>query len=280
MIKLGCQTFTWEMLGSNWTGAVEDIVGAVADAGYAGIEMSNVVLGDCARNPATFRDLLASRDLDLVAYAFSVPSGFTDRMRAAEDKELIAQATEFLTYFPGAMLSLGSPTVTGGAVGDLEAIDIAATIFNHAGAAARQKGVEVAFHPSSHRGSVLVNRDQYDRMMRATDPALIGWVPDTGHLLRGGHDIRATLSRFRDRIAYLHLKDADSDGRWTMMGQGTCGIAGVVSHLVEQLDFQGWIVAEEEALEARGNPADAVRADRHYLADELPSLFGEDRVAS
>ena len=36
MLKVGCQTYTWEMLGDKWTGTVDDILDLVAAAGYAG----------------------------------------------------------------------------------------------------------------------------------------------------------------------------------------------------------------------------------------------------
>ena len=34
MLKVGCQTYTWEMLGDGWKGKVDDMLDAVAGAGY------------------------------------------------------------------------------------------------------------------------------------------------------------------------------------------------------------------------------------------------------
>ena len=40
-LQFGCQTFTWEMLGPKWTGGPDDLIRSIADAGYAGIEITD-----------------------------------------------------------------------------------------------------------------------------------------------------------------------------------------------------------------------------------------------
>ncbi len=95
-----------------------------------------------------------------------------------------------------------------------------------------------------------------------TDPALVGWVPDTGHILRGGQDLLDTVKAYLDRVRYLHLKDVDVDGRWRMLGDGVCNIAAVVALIASAPNFTGWIVLEEELAEAAADPADAVRRNR------------------
>ena len=103
-------------------------------------------------------------------------------------------------------------------------------------------------------------------MMQATDPAVVGWVPDTGHILKGGMDVRATLRRYWERIAYVHLKDACVDGSWRLMGEGDVGIPEVIACLEDEISFSGWLVAEEEAPEAGQDPAGAVSRNGRYLA--------------
>ena len=43
--KIGCQTFTWEMLGNDWTGTPDDLVTAISKAGYSGIEITDTMIG-------------------------------------------------------------------------------------------------------------------------------------------------------------------------------------------------------------------------------------------
>lgn len=264
-MKTGCQTFTWEMLGDRWTGSTEEVVEAIGAAGYAGIEITNNMIGGYDRDAAGFGRLLSSAGLAFIAYAFSTPTGFTVEEKADEELAAISEAMDFISAFPGTILSLGCPTDHRG-IGDAKAIEIAGRIFNRAGEMGKARGVPVAFHPSSHHGSVVVSRAQYEGIMAATDPALVKWVPDTGHIIRGAQDIPETLSLFRDRIAYVHLKDASKAGEWRMMGAGDCDIPGVIAHLRDELGFDGWLVGEEESEEAGRDPSAAVKVNRQYLA--------------
>ncbi len=263
-MKIGCQTFTWEMLENRTQWSTESIVTAIGDGGYQGIEITNTMIGRFDRDPDGFRQLLADTSLSFIAYAFSTPDGFTVAEKADDELGHVDAAMDFLAAFPGTILSLGCPT-DHHRIGDEAAINTAASIFNRAGELGRDRGIPVAFHPSSHHGSVVVNRRQYEAIMRATDPALVKWVPDTGHIVRGSQDVAETLTKFKDRIAYVHLKDASPTG-WMMMGSGACDIPGVVGHLRDSLGFDGWLVAEEEAEEAGQDPGAAVAKNLKYLS--------------
>lgn len=263
-MQIGCQTFTWEMLEDRGPWTTESIVTAIGDAGYQGIEITNNMIGRFDRDADAFRTLLADKSLSFIAYAFSTPDGFTVAQKADDELERIDAAMDFLSAFPGTILSLGCPTDHNG-IGDEAAIEVGASIFNRAGELGRKRGIPVAFHPSSHHGSVVVTRRQYEAIMRATDPALVKWVPDTGHIVRGSQDVLETLTLFHDRIAYVHLKDASPTG-WMMLGSGTCDIPAVVRHLRDRIGFDGWLVAEEEAEEAGRNPGAAVAVNRKYLS--------------
>jgi len=261
-IKVGCQTFTWEMLGPQWTGDADDLVDAIAAAGYGGIEITDTMIGDYAERPADFAARLKDAGLTLVAFACGAPSGFTEPAARADDLALVEYWLPFVAAFPGALLSLGSATIV--SEGDRAAkFDAAGSFYNAAGELGRSAGVQVAFHPSSHHGTLLSSRADYDRIMALTDPDLIGWVPDTGHILRGKQDILDTLATYQDRIRYLHLKDVDAAGDWAMLGAGACDTRAVVDLVATAPNFNGWVVVEEESETAAADPAAAVA--RNYL---------------
>jgi hypothetical protein len=44
-MKIGCQTYSWEMMGAKWCGSPDDIMDVVAGAGYSGIEFSSTMIG-------------------------------------------------------------------------------------------------------------------------------------------------------------------------------------------------------------------------------------------
>jgi sugar phosphate isomerase/epimerase len=259
-LKAGCQTYTWEMLGKGWKGGPDDLLDAIAAGGYVGIEITDTMVGGYAGQPEAFAAALAAHGLTLVAYACGSASGFTEPGALKADLDAVDRALAFTSAFPGALLSLGSATiVTGGS--PEEKFTAAAAFYNAAGERGRRAGVGVALHPSSHHNTLLGNRAEYDRIMSLTDPALIGWVPDTGHILRGGLDILDTLETYKARIRYLHLKDVDAQGHWQMLGAGVCDVPAVVGLVRSAPAFNGWLVLEEESEEARRDPAAAVKAN-------------------
>ena len=123
----------------------------------------------------------------------------------------------------------------------------------------------MAFHPSSHHNTLLGTRAEYDRIMELTDPAVIGWVPDTGHILRGGMDMLETIRTYIARVRYLHLKDVDAGGHWQMLGEGICATRAVVDLVRSAPNFTGWLVLEEESDVAAADPAAAVRRNRETM---------------
>ena len=131
-IKVGCQTFTWEMLGPQWTGDADDLVDAIAAAGYGGIEITDTMIGDYAERPADFAARLKDAGLTLVAFACGAPSGFTEPAARADDLALVEYWLPFVAAFPGALLSLGSATIV--SEGDRAAkFDAAGSFYNAAG---------------------------------------------------------------------------------------------------------------------------------------------------
>ena len=84
-LKVGCQTYTWEMLGTGWTGEPDDLLAAIAGGGYAGIEITDTMIGHYADRPLAFAAALEKHRLTLVAFACGSASGFTEPTALAED---------------------------------------------------------------------------------------------------------------------------------------------------------------------------------------------------
>jgi inosose dehydratase len=264
MIRIGCQTYSWEMLGKKWDGRVDDILAAVAGAGYEGIEITNTMIREYAPRPAEFAKALQEHGLVLAAFAYGSPLGFTDPDNHRRELNGADEALRFVASFPGTPLILGGPT-TPMRDNVFEKIAHAADFYNEVGRRGRALGVEVAFHPTSQHGSILESREEYDRIMELTDPAVISWNPDTGHIVRGGQNLAETLQRFAVRIRHVHLKDVDSDKRWQPLGQGVCDIPAILQLLTRELKFSGWVVGEEESAQAVIDPKGAVTGNRQYL---------------
>ena len=251
------------MLGDAWSGGPDDLVAAIADGGYAGIEITDRMIGSFAGRAADFARRLDEAGLALVAFAMGSDGGFTEPGQAEADLEATRRWVEFAAHFPGAVVSMGSATVMSEGARD-DKFAVAAEIYNRAAEIGRVAGVTVAVHPSSHHNTLLFSRADYDRIFGLLEPQ-VGWVPDTGHILRGRQAIDDTLAAHRDRIRYVHLKDVDPQGTWAMLGEGACDVPAVISAARQAPRFNGWIVVEEESEAAASDPAAAVRANRETL---------------
>jgi inosose dehydratase len=262
-LKVGCQTFTWEMLGPSWRGTADDLLDAIARAGYAGIEITDTMIGGYAGQPEAFTAALAARNLTLVSFACGSESGFTLDAALDQDLRMAEGAIAFASAFPGAHVSFGSATIVAEGARE-QHFTVAARFYNEAARIGAAAGVPVAVHPSSHHNTLLFTRADYDEIFARLDPE-VGWVPDTGHILRGGQDILDTLATYRDRIRYLHLKDVDANGHWQMLGAGACDVAAVIGAVRTAPHFNGWLVLEEESDEAGQDPARAVATNRETM---------------
>lgn len=264
MLKVGCQTYTWEMLGPDWNGSVDGMLDAVAGAGYAGIEITNSMIRDYAGKPDAFAAALARRGLELSAFAYASPAGLTDPSARARELAEAEEAMRFVARFPGVILALG-----GAHAADRDDLDrkfeTAASFYNHVGRLGKRAGVPVAFHPHSHHGSIFESRAEYSRIMALTDADVVGWNPDTGHIVRGGQDLLDTIRAFGARIVHVHLKDVDQSHQWQPLGKGSCDIPAVLRLLEQDLDYRGWIVGEEKSADARIDQLAAIRGNRSYL---------------
>ena len=227
-LKAGCQTFTWEMLGSGWTGDADDLLAAIGSAGYSGIEITDKMIGPYKGHPARFAAALERHGLTLVSYACGSESGFTEPDALDADVAMATDAIDFARSFPGAHVSFGSATIMseGSRSGKL---DVAARFYNEAAQRGARANVPVAVHPSSHHGTLL-------------------------------------LRAYRDRIRYLHLKDVDTHGEWRTLGDGACDVAAVIAVVADAPNFNGWLVVEEESEQAKRDPAAAVALNRRTLA--------------
>ena len=174
-------------------------------------------------------------------------------------------AIDFARTFPGAHVSFGSATIMSEGSRSVK-FDVAARFYNEAAQRGARADVPVAVHPSSHHGTLLLTREDYDELFSRLDPEIVGWVPDTGHIIRGNQDILATLRTYRDRIRYLHLKDVDAHGEWQMLGHGACDVAAVIAAVGDAPSFNGWLVVEEESEQAKRDPAATVALNRQTLA--------------
>ena len=80
-----------------------------------------------------------------------------------------------------------------------------------------------------------------------------------------GEDPNAQLRKYRDRLAYVHMKDW-ARGKFCEMGQGTVGLDfAAIRETLNEIDYQGWVMGELSTY-ADTEAVESCYANRKYLA--------------
>jgi len=148
-------------------------------------------------------------------------------------------------------------------------------------------GLRVVVH--HHAGTFVETRNEIDRLLKETDPDLVGLLLDTGHAVYGSADPLDIVLSHRDRVRYVHLKDARPDELQRVRTQDVpmeeawrrgvfCPLgAGVVDfpRIIEALrghGYAGWLIVEQDVVpDAAGRlvpePFESARQSRLYLKE-------------
>ena len=260
-MKIGCQTYSWEMQLKERPTTLWQMLDAVKTAGFQGVEFTNNTGVEWLNDPERVQKELKARDLKLVALTIA-RNGYTDPLKYDSDMRLIETAIKFLKKFPGTYL-----TLTGATHSDQKNwkvhLDQAIKLYNEAAEKAHKNSIRCCIHPHSHHGSLLQTEEQYDYLF-ANLTKNAGWCPDVGHIVRGGQDLITCLDRYFKYIVYCHMKDVDKADEWQVLGKGKIDYKGFFSWLKKH-NFDGWLVAEEESKLAWKDPLIANIENMKYL---------------
>lgn len=143
-----------------------------------------------------------------------------------------------------------------------------------------EAGLRTVVH--HHCSTWLEAPHEVARLLEMTDPDLIGLCLDTGHYRFGGGDPVAAVRAHADRIRHVHFKDCHPDvarqaraegweynfavgkGLFCELGQGEVDFPAVLAALKE-INYDGWIVIEQDVLPSMGTPKEAAQRNRDYL---------------
>jgi inosose dehydratase len=155
---------------------------------------------------------------------------------------------------------------------------------NDLGASLKPAGIQVVFH--NHVGTYVETEAETSRLLDSTDPSLVGWCLDCGHLAYGGGDTLRMLEKYGSRVSYTHIKDVDGkilqisrERGWSFnealkhfifppLGEGTVNIPAVILALKSHR-YDGWLVIEQDTTPQ--DPTVIARENRLYLERLLQS---------
>ncbi len=253
-----------------YRGRLAHMVEVAAEAGFAGFEPETVML-PADWSAASLDTVLGSNGLDLAALC--LVDAWQSSSESEAEKAHADRVIDAVRRTPGAIINLVH--APGADRSDLRARQTnALACMRDIAIRAASVGVVCSFHPNSPPGSVFRLPDDYDVMLNELDP-LIGYTPDTGHLVAGGMDPLAIIRRHRDRVKYVHIKDASAGGGWAPTGDGVVDIPGIANYLAET-GYDGWLTFEDESPLAERDPDGAVARAGEYIQ----RTFGNGRLST
>ncbi|GAA4481060.1 sugar phosphate isomerase/epimerase [Microbacterium panaciterrae] len=239
-----------------------------------------------------YSDELAGRGLSVVSSYFA-DIEHADDVTDPQTRAAILAAAEteaaFLAGIGASFLVAGLPMRRNNAEGDgLAPVDLAtaapiADIANEVGAITARHGVTLALHTESH--SVFWTPRDVDLFLLLTDPFLVAFCPDTGHIVLGGGDPVQLVLRHRERVVIAHWKDAAGAFREKALvdgdifsrhrpyfrpaGQGVVDWPAFARALAD-IGYEGGILLE---LDAASDPVGQLVAARTYLKDATAGIL-------
>ncbi|MWV60072.1 sugar phosphate isomerase/epimerase family protein [Rathayibacter sp. VKM Ac-2754] len=263
----------------------DDLVDILAQAGYTGVDLGPV--GYLGRG-AELRGRLERSGLELAGGWIQLPFTDDEAFAAAlpqlhETLRLFSEASESgPSRLPLPTLADDGSTARRSSPGRGEAADpldeerwsrLVANV-DRAATIVRAAGFEPTFH--HHAGTYIESPGEIDRFVGAVD---VGLTLDTGHLLIGGGDPVAAIDRWGPHINHLHLKDVDvaelhrvlsagggmrevwSSSSFVAFGRGDIDLDAVMT-AIDSSGYDGWVVVEQDVLNAPDAVIDDFRAER------------------
>ncbi len=141
-------------------------------------------------------------------------------------------------------------------------------------------GIRTVFH--HHCGGFIETPDEIKKLLSLTDSELLGLCLDMGHYAFGGGDPVEALKIHFKRIWHVHFKDfnpkianeskevngdyfdAIKRGVFCELGKGSVDFKSIIK-LLKDLNYEDWIVVEQDILPGMGFPKNSAEANRNYL---------------
>jgi inosose dehydratase len=280
------------------------MLAAVGELGFTGIELGP--RGYFGADPAQVAATFAATDLALVGAFVELHLYDEERFRRdwGELEWTIPVLAETAAAGQGCVVlaDAGSPErfAAAGRLDEIarlrpseEATARALERLDEVGRRCAEGGVRLALH--HHAGTHVETLEEVERVVAGSDPDLVGFCIDSGHAHIGGIDPSALLDLCAGRIELLHLKDVDdavlarlrateldleqawAEGLFCECPTGGAGTEAFLAH-PRVRDFDGWLVFEQDRLDAGPGDIEAIRAvEARHLA-LVDRVVGASRV--
>lgn len=143
-------------------------------------------------------------------------------------------------------------------------------------------GLRTVFH--HHCGGYVETPLEIAKLMKLTDPSLLGLCLDLGHYAFGGGNPVEALNEYYNRIWHIHFKDYDQkvdwrsasedfdyfksveEGVFCQLGKGNVDFHSILNILIEK-GYNGWVVVEQDIFPGMGLPKKCALINRKFVSD-------------
>ena len=268
------------------------VLNEIAETGYAGTELGD--WGFMPTDPDKLAQELAARNLKLLASWVNVylhredghQQSIDDCVRTAKLLATVGGEDNFIILGNDCYKDPVRNKNAGRITPEMGMDDDTWEIFAKGANTVAQRvmdeaGLRTLFH--HHIGTWIETPAEVERLMTMTNPDILGLVFDTGHYSFGGGNPVEGIKKHADRIWHVHFKDHDpavaqksreeawdgpesvGQGVFCELGQGDVDFPAVLATL-KDIEYDGWIVVEQDVLPGMGSPKESAARNRAYLA--------------
>ncbi|MGL5722452.1 MAG: myo-inosose-2 dehydratase [Brevinema sp.] len=287
-VQYGCAPINWSNddlpeIGGDLT--YQQCLSEMALAGYKGSE------GGC-KYPKDYDVLKKALDMRGLVICNMWFSSFFTTFRNDETFQLFDKHIDFIRSLGAKVCGVGECGVT--IHGDItqplvknrpiltdEQFDNLCKGLNELGKRAKAKGMKICFHP--HVGTGVETKAEIERLMAGTDPELVFLNFDTGHSVVAGESATDILKTFIKRVGHVHVKDVRGpvlakvkkenlsflqgvkEGMFTVPGDGTEVKWNEIFEILQNNNYEGWIVVEAEQDPAKADPLEYALKAKSFM---------------
>jgi inosose dehydratase len=288
-VKLGIAPIGWtndDMPELGKENSFEQCISEMALAGFTGTEVGNKF----PRDIKILKKALSLRGLEIASAWFSA---YTTTKPLQETVEQFIKHRDFLHEMGANVIVVSEQGKSIQGLIDVPLFDFKPTFnkenwerlvegLHTLGELAKEKNMKLVYH--HHMGTGIQTTEEIEKLMEMTEPELVYFLYDTGHLVFSGEDHIYILEKYIDRIKHVHLKDvrldivqkvkvqklsflqAVKEGVFTVPGDGCIDFTPVFKILSEN-NYEGWLVVEAEQDPSTANPFEYALKARNYIRE-------------
>ena len=287
-IKLGICPIGWtndDMWDLGDENTFQQCISEMRLAGFTGCEIGH-------KYPSDVKELKEALDLRGMTVASKWFSSFLGTKPFEETFEEFKKEIEYLCYAGATAINISEQSYSIQGNPDLSIFKNKARFtdaefaqmcdgLNKLAEYAKSNGIRACFH--HHMGTCVQTLEETERMLNNTSDDLL-LCYDTGHWTFSEVDPMAILNEFPNRIGHVHLKNMRKDVRdqaikesWSFLKSvrnGAFTVPGdpegcvdfpTVFKLLDEYNYEGWLVVEAEQDPAIANPLEYAKMARAYV---------------